>query len=155
MVDIIKGEEKHVADIGKLWLEFLLFHANIDPIWTPIENPIQGFTENHLRRVIQSEDWLVLVVLDKERVIGYSLSEIRRITPQNVRIYGYIDQIAVTEIYRQKGVGKQMYEEIVRWFKSNNIKRVELGTTAENLIGNSFWHKQGFKVYMHTLFKEI
>ncbi|HEX9896487.1 MAG TPA: GNAT family N-acetyltransferase [Dehalococcoidales bacterium] len=155
-IKVVKAEEKHVADIGKLWLEFLLFHVSIDPIWTPDDNPIPGFIENHLKRFMQSDDWLVLVALDKDRVVGYSLSEIRRNTPGAKRKkYGYIDQMAVTEIYRRHGVGKKMYDEIVKWLQSNDIKRVELGTTAQNLIGNSFWQKQGFTVYMYTLYKSV
>ena len=81
MIDIVRAEEKHVADIGKLWSEFIIFHQNVDPIWTPVENPIPGFIENHLRRFMESKDGLVLVAMDEQQTIGYSLSEIRRVTP--------------------------------------------------------------------------
>jgi GNAT superfamily N-acetyltransferase len=156
MIEIVRAEEKHVPDIGKLWLEFLLFHADIDPIWTPVENPISGFIENHLRRFMESQERLVLVARGEQKTIGYALAEIRRITPGLKREkYGYIDQMAVTESHWREGAGKKMFNEIVNWFKSNEIKRVELGTTAENLVANSFWQKQGFQVYMHTLFKEV
>jgi ribosomal protein S18 acetylase RimI-like enzyme len=63
--------------------------------------------------------------------------------------------MAVTESYRRKGVGKKMFDEILKWFQFNDIKRLELGTTAQNLIANSFWQKQGFKVLNYTLFREI
>ena len=156
MIDIVRAEEKHVADIGKLWSELIIFHQNVDPIWTPVENPIPGFIENHLRRFMESKDGLVLVAMDEQQTIGYSLSEIRRVTPGLKReTYGYIDQMAVTESYRRKGVGKKMFDEILKWFQFNDIKRLELGTTAQNLIANSFWHKQGFTVLNYTLLKKI
>ena len=156
MIEIVKAEEKHVADIGRLWWEFILFHQDIDPIWTPLEGSIPGFIENHLRRFMKSEDGLVLVVGDKGKVIGYSLSEIRRNSPGLKREkYGYIDEMAVTANYQRRGIGEKMLAEIMRWFQSNDIKRVELGTTTQNLVGNSFWQKQGFTIYMNTLYKNV
>ena len=74
MIEIIRAEEKHVAAIGQLYLEFIKFHEDIDPIWSPIDNPIPGMTENHLRRFMKSDDGLVLVAIDKKQVVGYSLS---------------------------------------------------------------------------------
>jgi ribosomal protein S18 acetylase RimI-like enzyme len=156
MIKIVKAEEKHVADIGRLWWEFILFHQDIDPIWTPLEGSIPGFIENHLRRFMKSEDGLVLVAGDKGKVIGYSLAEIRRISPGLKREkYGYIDEMAVTANYQRRGIGEKMLAEIMRWFQSNDIKRVELGTTTQNVVGNSFWQKQGFTIYMHTLYKNV
>jgi ribosomal protein S18 acetylase RimI-like enzyme len=156
MIEIVKAEEKHVADIGRLWWEFILFHQDIDPIWTPLEGSIPGFIENHLRRFMKSEDGLVLVAGDKGKVIGYSLAEIRRISPGLKREkYGYIDEMAVTANYQRRGIGEKMLAEIMRWFQSNDIKRVELGTTTQNLVGNSFWQKQGFTIYMNTLYKNV
>ena len=156
MIEIVKAEEKHVADIGRLWWEFILFHQDIDPIWTPLEGSIPGFIENHLRRFMKSEDGLVLVAGDKGNVIGYSLSEIQRISPGLKREkYGYIDEMAVTANYQRRGIGEKMLAEIMRWFQSNDIKRVELGTTTQNVVGNSFWQKQSFMIYMNTLYKNV
>ena len=156
MIEIVKAEEKHVADIGRLWWEFILFHQDIDPIWTPLEGSIPGFIENHLRRFMKSEDGLVLVAGDKGKVIGYSLSEIRRISPGLKREkYGYIDEMAVTANYQRRGIGEKMLAEIMRWFQSNDIKRVELGIAAGNQMACAFWQKHGFKVYRHTLYSEI
>jgi ribosomal protein S18 acetylase RimI-like enzyme len=156
MIEIVKAEEKHVADIGRLWWEFILFHQDIDPIWTPLEGSIPGFIENHLRRFMKSEDGLVLVAGDKGKVIGYSLAEIRRISPGLKREkYGYIDEMAVTANYQRRGIGEKMLADIMRWFQSNDIKRVELGTTTQNVVGNSFWQKQGFMIYMNTLYKNV
>jgi ribosomal protein S18 acetylase RimI-like enzyme len=45
--------------------------------------------------------------------------------------------------------------EIMKWFQSNNIDRVELQNTAKNPLANSFWQKQGFEIYQYTRFKKI
>ncbi|MGA9695319.1 MAG: hypothetical protein WBQ62_02795 [Dehalococcoidales bacterium] len=56
MIEIIRAEEKHVTAIGKLWWEDMIFHQNIDHIFTPREGATLGFEENYLRRLMKSED---------------------------------------------------------------------------------------------------
>ena len=156
MVEIIKAEDKHVTAIGQLYLEFIKFHADIDPIWTPIDNPIPGMVENHLRRFMKSDDGLVLVAIDKKQVVGYSLSEIKGFTPGAKRgKYGYVDTMAITASYRRSGIGEQMFAEIIKWFQSNDIKRVEVQTASQSVVGNSFWQKQGFTIFQHNWYKNL
>ena len=156
MIEIVEAEEKHIAEIGQLWWEFILFHQDIDPIYTSLDGTIPGFIENHLRHFMESEDGLVLAAVDGKKVVGYSLSEIHRISPGLKRDkYGYIDDMAVTLNYRRKGIGEMMFTEIMKWFRSKDIRRLELGTLAKNVVANSFWRKQGFTVYRYTLYKNI
>ncbi len=155
MVDIVKAEERHVKDIGDLWWEFIIFHRDIDPIWEPEDNAVPFFIEGHLRKYLQSEDCLVLAAMDGPETVGYSLAEIKRIPPGLKRDdYGHIDQIAVAPGCRREGIGEKLYHENVRWFRSKNIKRIEVDTAARNNVANSFWQKQGFAVYTCTMFKE-
>jgi GNAT superfamily N-acetyltransferase len=156
MAQIVRAEEKHVTEIGKLWWEFMLFHEEIDAWFTPREGSIPGFEENAVRRIMQSEKGHVLVALDKDRVVGFSLSEIQGPSKGMAREkWGYIDTMAVTEACRRKGVGQKMLDEILAWFRSKGVERVELNFTAQNVVADSFWLKHGFKVYMHRLYKKI
>ena len=156
MINIVKAEEKHVPAIGELWWEFMLVHQQADPIFTPREGAIPGFVDHHLRRFMKSEDGLVLVALDGNEVVGYSLAEIVAASPSFKREkYGEIDQLAVTASYRRKGIGKMMYTRIIKWFQSKNIDRVELQTTTKNPLANSFWQKHGFEIYQNNQFKKI
>jgi ribosomal protein S18 acetylase RimI-like enzyme len=156
MIEIIRAEEKHVTAIGKLWWEDMIFHQNIDHIFTPREGATLGFEENYLRRLMKSEDGLVLVAVDNGKVVGYSISEIRIPNPGFHREkYGYIDDTAVTAGHRRRGIARIMLVEITNWFRSKKINRVELNAAAHNVVANSFWRKQGFEVYMQTLYKEI
>ena len=155
-IKIVKAEEKDVADIGKLGWEFMLFHQNIDPIFTPEYNSASDFEGNQVRRFMQSDGGLALVARDGIKVVGYSLSEIREPPPGFKREkYGYVDSMAVTASYRRNGIGEKMLTEIMKWFQSKGINRVELGTAAQNIAANSFWQKQGFTIYRHAFYKEI
>jgi ribosomal protein S18 acetylase RimI-like enzyme len=156
MIEIIRAEEKHVTAIGKLWWEFMIFHQNADHIFTPRPGSTLGFEENQLRRLMKSQDGLVLVALDNGKVVGYSLTEIKYATPgfRHEKI-GFVHDTAVTAGYRRQGVGQKMLGEIVVWLKERQIQHLELQTSSRNNVANSFWQKQGFQIYMHTLYKEI
>jgi ribosomal protein S18 acetylase RimI-like enzyme len=156
MIEIVRAEEKHVTAIGKLWWEFMIFHQNADHIFTPREGSLTGFEENQLRRLMKSKDGLVLVALDDGKVVGYTLSEIKDSSPgfRHEKI-GFVHDAAVTASHRRNGIGQKMLTEIMAWFKARNIRHVELQTAARNAVANTFWQKQGFEIYMHTLYQEI
>ncbi len=156
MIEIVEAEEKHIPDIGQLWLEFIRFHADVEPIFAPADGAMQGHGKEQVHRLMKLDDGLVLVALDGEQVVGYSLSEIKE-PPRGLKReeYGYIHDMAVTASYRRKGIGEKMFDEILKWFRSKNIDRVELEITTRNQVAHSFWKKHGFTDYMRTLYRQI
>jgi len=153
MIKVMRAEEHHVSDIGRLWWEFILFHESIDPWFSPREGSIPSFQKNHVGHFMQSENGLVLIALENGKVVGYSLAEVQGPSPGTKQDkWGYIDQMAVTAGYRQKGVGQKMLLEILAWFKFKGVNRVETEVTAKNAVGYSFWRKHGFKDYVHRLY---
>jgi len=156
VIKIIEAEEKHIPDITRLWKEFIQFHIDIEPIWIPNEGAEDGQREEQTKPLMASYKGLVLVALDGDEVIGYSISEIKDPPRGSTRTeYGYIHHMAVTEKYRRTGVGEKMFDEILKWFKSKGMDRIELDITSKNYVSRSFWGKQGFNEYMRTLFRDL
>jgi len=50
MIVIIKAEERHIPDICKLWLEFMRFSHDIDPIFATRDGALPGFEKEYLGR---------------------------------------------------------------------------------------------------------
>jgi ribosomal protein S18 acetylase RimI-like enzyme len=155
MITIVKAEEHHIPDICQLWLEFMQFHQNIDPFFTPHDGAVAGFEEEMVRRLMKSEDGLVLVALDGEQTVGYSLSEIASTKGLKLGKVGHIDHLAIRSGYRRKGVGERILNEILKRFRSQKIDRVELEVLTKNQVGYSFWKKHGFIDYRHRLYRQI
>ena len=63
--------------------------------------------------------------------------------------------MAITEKYRRSGIGEQMFNEILKWFKLKGMDRIELDITSKNYVSSSFWGKLGFEEYVRTLFLDI
>ena len=150
-MNVIPATEKHVPDIVELWKEFMDFHKSLDPFYTRTDD---APFERRVRDLISSEDAQVLVALDNDTVVGYSISQINSYPPVfKESTYGYISDVAVRSKSRRKGIGEQMLAKIYEWFDSRDIHRIELRVVANNAIAYSFWKKQGFKAYVHVLYQ--
>ena len=155
MIEVVRAEESHIKDIVKLWWEFICFHTDIEPFFTPTDDATVGFEKEFLRPAMKSEKSLVQIALDGEKAIGYSISKLQDIPGSKIGRCGYIDHLHVTQDYQRQGIGEQMYEEIIHWFRNQGIKVVQLQLTAKNEIAGSFWRKLGYKDLQHTWYREI
>lgn len=155
-MEIVTAKEHHISEIGRLWLEFMRFSQDTDPIFTPQDGTIPIFIDEYLRPAMEAENSLVLVALDEGKVVGYSYSLINK--PSNLEKrekYGCVHDVFITREYRRKGIGEMMFNEIMNWFQSNDVHRVELDVIAQNQVASSFWEKHGFTDFKRTLFRNI
>ena len=153
-MEIIEASEKHIPEITKLWMEFMYFNAKIEPFDTSGDKVLTQ-VETHLRNKITSDDSLVLVALDDQKTVGYSISQITRMPPfSRGKTIGVIYDMAVTASHRKKGIGREMLDRIKAWFKEHEVKRIEISVVTKNTIGSSFWRDQGFQDYEQILYIE-
>ena len=60
--------------------------------------------------------------------------------------YAFIEDIAVSQNYRSKGIGTQLINKAVEWAKQKNLCGLMLETQDNNLPACKFYHKFGFKI---------
>jgi ribosomal protein S18 acetylase RimI-like enzyme len=151
-MEIIKAETSHIPAIIELWKEFADYHRGIEPVYTRTEDAGRIFGE-HIKKLMESGDSQVLIALDKEEVVAYSIAQIsKRPALFDQTEFGFISDLGVRSDYRRKGVGEQVLSKNFEWFKSRKIERVELLVLSENTAAVSFWKKHGFGVYAHRMF---
>ena len=154
-MEIKLATQSHIPEIVKLWQEFMVHHEDIDPRF-PMRKDAPSNFEKYLRELMQSEENLVLVALDNDRVIGFATCCISEYTPiWELERYGSIDSIAIQSSYRRRGIGEQMLAKIYEWFKLQDVDRIELSVAARNQTGYSFWIKHGFRDFSHRLYVDI
>ena len=148
---VVPAADLHVSEIVEIWKEFMDFHSDIDPFLTRRDDGHEYF-EKFIREKIESDDSLVLAATDNDKVIGFSLVFISKHPPVlKLERYGFIDDVAVRSGYRRRGVGTAMLAKILEWFESKDITRIELNVVPSNREGYSFWIKNGFRDFTHTL----
>lgn len=155
MIEIIPAEESHIPAICLLWLEFLHFSADIDPYFTLREKTSEGFEREYLRPAMGSDKSLVLAAMDGDRIVGYSHAQIEDIPNLLLSRKGTIEHVFVTRDYRRQGIGDRFYTQMLEWFRSRGIERVELQVIEKNDAAESFWRARGFQDFQRTLYREI
>jgi ribosomal protein S18 acetylase RimI-like enzyme len=154
-VHILRASESHIPAIVKLWKEFIDFHKDIDPFYTISKEGPARFAE-YIREHLEKDDSLILVGLLGDDVVSYSIARVLKRPPVfDGGEYGDIVDLAVTSALRRKGIGEQMLDFMLEWFRSRGLSRVELRVAAGNQIGNTFWRKQGFQEFTSTLYREF
>ncbi|MGD1118650.1 MAG: GNAT family N-acetyltransferase [Dehalococcoidales bacterium] len=148
MLKIVKAEEKHIPDICKLWVEFMEYTVDIEPIpW---------FEKEHLRPAMQDPNSLILVASDGDKTVGYAYALIMEpLTVETRGKYGNIHDLFVARDCRRRGVGEQLYKAMLKWFCARDIERVELHIISRNRLASSFWRKQGFTDFEQKMFRRI
>ncbi|MCJ7576823.1 MAG: GNAT family N-acetyltransferase [candidate division Zixibacteria bacterium] len=152
-MEIISATDSQVFEIVELWKEFWDYHQKMDPKFFVMSEDGPSKFEEYLRDLIKSDDAQVLVVLDEGQIVAYSIAQILKRPPiAKHPEYGFISHLCVKSEYRRKGLGKQILDKILEWFKSRQIDRIELSVVAKNQIAYSFWKKQGFEIFLHRMF---
>ncbi len=73
-------------------------------------------------------------------------------TPRKI---GFINEVAVADEFRRRGIGTSLVNEAVAWFHSRGANSVELSVYAKNQVAKEFWHKLGFAEIRAGLAREI
>ena len=148
------ADKTHIPQIIEIWKEFMDYHKKLDPFFSRSDDGHLNF-KNYINELIKSNEVQILVALDEGNVVGYSIALLQYYPPVfTKKIHGLINDMAVKETHRRRGIGEQFISRIFEWFQYHNIDRIELRVSVNNPIGYSFWKKHGFKDYIHVLFLE-
>lgn len=141
----------HIPGIITVWKEFVEYHSQLDPFFILQDNSDSRFI-TYIENQIHSSKSLLLVGLDDNDVVGYSLAQIKMYPPLfQQTLYGYISDLAVKLEYMRNNTGDLLLAGMIKWFKSKHIERVELQVFSHNKLGNNFWKKHGFKEYKYVM----
>jgi ribosomal-protein-alanine N-acetyltransferase len=79
-----------------------------------------------------------LVIEEDGVIVGYIIGIIKK------KSEGHIVSIAVDPSYRNKGYGTKLMLELIKRFKSNNVKIIKLEVDSKNNIAKKFYEHFGF-----------
>jgi GNAT superfamily N-acetyltransferase len=154
-MEIRKAKVNDLPTIAGMAMEFMKYHAALDPYLAPARGARKLYFE-FFRRAVFSGRSLLLVAVAGEKIVGYALAEIteKEATKKNYR-YGLICDVYFEKKHRRLGGMKFFLKEIFGWFREKKIRNVELYVLLKNDIGRKAWGKYGFQEYFLKLKKRI
>ena len=127
-------------------------HADAHPEIFNYDTP--GFTEEHIRHLIEGEHTAVYVAEEGNIIVGYELLRVH--TPSYFDVFkpqmiAEISDIAVTDTMRGKGVGYLLFEAAKEWAKRKEAQRLELTVWEFNKDARAFYARQGMQTLHRTM----
>jgi ribosomal protein S18 acetylase RimI-like enzyme len=140
-----------ITDIGKiLVLEEQIFrlHSKARPDW--VDKTKRLFDHSFMKDCIESDNGRIFLAEDESgNIIGYCVTYIKEII--NHQVFRdmrnmEIEDLCVDEKHRGKGIGKKLFEEVIRYGKENGIKFIELSVWEFNQNARKFYEYVGMKI---------
>lgn len=146
---IRRAQEKDMKGINKLLRQVLMVHHKGRP--DLFKDDVKKYTDEELLEIIQDNDRPIFVgVNDSDEVMGYAFCVFQQHVNDNILTAVktlYIDDLCVDEDLRGQHIGKQIYEYVLEFAKSNGCYNVTLNVWSCNPGAQKFYENCGLAPY--------
>lgn len=135
---IRKAEPEDMSQVLDLIIELAHFEKEPDAVIVTEEQLIKdGFGKTPLFQCFVAEQ--------KNKVLGMALCYFRYSTWKGKTLH--LEDLIVSEAYRGKNIGLQLYKQVMHFATENHVKRVEWAVLDWNQNAIDFYEKTGAKVF--------
>lgn len=144
-MNIRRASEKDIGGINNLLCQVLMVHHNGRP--DLFKKNVKKYTDEELLEIIKDDSKPVFVGVDEnQNVMGYVFCIFLQYIEDNILTdikTLYIDDLCVDENLRGQYIGKQLYEYILLFAKSQGCYNVTLNVWSCNKGAKRFYEKCG------------
>jgi ribosomal protein S18 acetylase RimI-like enzyme len=155
-IQIKKATIDDLQDIQKLNIilfkkEYEKYDKSLDLKWTFGKQGTQFFKD----KLTKSEN-CGFIAIRNGKIIGYIVGGICKAeTYRNMPKTAELDNMFVLKEFRNKGIGKKLYHDFLKWCKSKNVEIIRVQASSLNKEAINFYRKNGFKDYTLILESKI
>jgi ribosomal protein S18 acetylase RimI-like enzyme len=120
------------------------------------EYPLKEEGRKYFEGRITKDDSCAFMAMKDGEAVGYLVGGIVKEDDyrNNIKI-AEVENMYVLESHRSKGIGKNLFEEFIKWAKESGAERVMVVASAQNDRAIEFYEREGFEKYDIVLEKEI
>jgi ribosomal protein S18 acetylase RimI-like enzyme len=128
-------------------------HSKARPDW--VDETKRLFDHDFMKNCIESDNGKIFLAEDeRSNIIGYCVTYIREII--NHQVFRdmrnlEIEDLCIDEKHRGGGIGKKLFEEVIKHGKENGIKFIELSVWEFNQNAKIFYEHVGMKTKTHRM----
>ncbi len=141
---IRKARMSDVLQLAEIYRQLHDIHCNIRSDYYKM--PDDDFFIKDMEKLLKNEEITVIVSEYNSEIAGYALIYfVKKGEPINHTLRKcLIEQFAVNEKFRRKGIGKKLMNYVKKLAAENNCQSVELGVWCENHNAVEFYSEMGF-----------
>lgn len=144
---IERARLEDMEGINKLLKQVLMVHHKGRP--DIFKADVKKYTDEELAAIIKDDSKPIFVARDKAgTVLGYAFCICQQYVNNNILTDVktlYIDDLCVDESLRGQGVGRQLYDYVIAYAKTQNFYNVTLNVWSCNEGAMRFYEKCGLK----------
>lgn len=144
--------ENDFEGVGKVFIQELKFHTELLPELFQMVDPIM--TPAWYSEILSDPEKALFVADRGEEIIGVLLIKLATGPDDPIyrpRRYAYLEEIAVAEKYRGRGVGRLLMESATGWASSAGVNTIELHVWELNKRAISFYGRLGYETFRRRM----
>ncbi|MBN2106985.1 MAG: GNAT family N-acetyltransferase [Deltaproteobacteria bacterium] len=144
---IRKAEEKDISALSKLHKEFIQEHAQLyDRVFYEVTRHATKQWTQWAKKMLQNKSIGFFIAEEKDEIIGYVSGWIEERPPiYSLKKTGYLSNIFIIPQKRKKGIGSNLHEALLGWFKKKKVTYVELNVNTQATPAYAAWSALGYK----------
>jgi len=149
----MKIRQATTSDLNQLVIlgnKMLDFHCAFDPYYC-IYRQYDDITEFYESDLKKDDRFYVVAETDEGVLAGFASASTVSMPNTTAPAIGHLIANYVLEEYRNQGIGSEFYNKRMEWFKTKNVKHIEMNVDAHNEHALKIWKNKGFKEYQIIL----
>ncbi|MBW6451441.1 MAG: GNAT family N-acetyltransferase [DPANN group archaeon] len=94
--------------------------------------------KQNIKKAISDNNTLYLIAYEDNKPVGFCESYIKNDV-------GILSSTFIILEYRNKGIVKVLFNMVLNWFNTNNVKIIKTNVYSNNIIALTVWKSMGFK----------
>jgi len=147
---IVEFNGKHIDEIKELFVQLQEYLIEIDD-----ENVLilsENYKDDYFQYVLKNineTDGIMYLAIEEDKVLGLITGVVEQPDEEdkivnNCPVRGYVSEFVVDKNSRHKGVGKQLMDEIERWFETKGCDFIRIDVLAQNSSALEFYKNSGY-----------
>ncbi|MFQ6043971.1 MAG: GNAT family N-acetyltransferase, partial [Candidatus Poribacteria bacterium] len=154
-VTIRKATMKDIPSVLKLWKRLMAFHRNLSEYFEVADDAEEMWESFAIKQLDERDSLLIVAEIDGD-IVGFSLSSIQSNIPVfKIKRYGVIYDFFVDEAFRNRGIGRKLFDYAKKWFEKKSVEHLQLSVAHHNPVAQEFWRAMGFTNYLDRMSRGI
>jgi len=154
-VVVRQAEISDTESVLSLWEEMMDYHAPLDRRLR-VHPDGGGYMDQAIRYWPGDDASSLLVAEAGGSVIGFSLGgSVDTGLGLKPAIYGHIAHMCVTDRWRRRGIGRELFARLRDWFQKKDLSSIHIYVSHSNPVSQGFWRGLGFEDYIERLWCDL